>query len=70
MSYNVLIVDAQALPRQYFENIVNNSENYSLVAAISSAKVADAYCINRKVDLILMDIVMSDGSNVLKPPSE
>ena len=66
MSYNVLIVDDQALPRQYFENIVNNSENYSLVAAISSAKVADAYCINRKVDLILMDIVMSDGSHGLE----
>lgn len=61
MAYGVLIVDDQTLPRQYFESIVNNSENYNLVASISSATVADAYCINNKVDLIIMDIVMSDG---------
>lgn len=66
MSYNVLIVDDQALPRQYFEQIVNNSDNYTLVAAISSAKVADAYCIGGKVDLIIMDIVMADGLSGLE----
>lgn len=66
MPYNVLIVDDQTLPRQYFENIVNDSENYNLTASISSAAVADAYCINNKIDLIIMDIVMSDGSNGLE----
>ena len=65
MSYKVLIVDDQMLPRQYFESIVKNSENYELVDAIASAKVADAYCIGQKVDLVIMDIVMSDGSNGL-----
>lgn len=66
MSYNVLIVDDQALPRQYFEQVVNNSEEYSLVASITSAKVADAYCIDGKVDLIIMDIVMADGVSGLE----
>lgn len=65
MAYKVLIVDDQMLPRQYFESIVTNSENYELVDAIASAKVADAYCIGQKVDLVIMDIVMSDGSNGL-----
>lgn len=60
MAYKVLIVDDQALPRQYFESIVNGAEQYSLAASISSAKVADAYCAKGGVDLILMDIIMSD----------
>lgn len=61
MAYRVLIVEDQTLPRQYFENIVNSSENYKLAASIGSATVADAYCINNGVDLIIMDIVMSEG---------
>ena len=65
MSYNVLIVDDQTLPRQYFEKIVNDADDYNLTASISSAAVADAYCISNRIDLIIMDIVMSDGSNGL-----
>lgn len=65
MPYNVLVVDDQALPRQYFETIVNSSPDYTLVASIDTAKVADAYCAAGKIDLIIMDIVMSDGSNGL-----
>lgn len=61
MAYKVLIVEDQTLPRQYFESIVNNSDNYELVASIGSATVADAYCIKGRVDLIIMDIVMSEG---------
>lgn len=66
MAYRVLIVDDQTLPRQYFESIVNSSENYVLVASIASATVADAYCINNRVDLIIMDIVMSEGISGLE----
>lgn len=63
MPYNVLIVDDQTLPRQYFETIINSSPDYNLAASIASAKVADAYCAATKIDIIIMDIVMSDGSN-------
>lgn len=66
MAYQVLIVDDQALPRRYFEGIVTHSENYDLAAAISSAKIAYSYCAKGGVDLILMDIVMSDEVNGLE----
>lgn len=66
MKYNVLIVDDQLLPRQYFESIINSSEDFNLVASISSAKVADVYCIKNHIDLIIMDIVMADDSNGLE----
>ncbi|MCQ2531761.1 MAG: response regulator transcription factor [Saccharofermentans sp.] len=63
MAYNVLIVDDQAMPRQLFETIVNASENYTLAASVDSASVADMYCAKMKIDLILLDVVMSGGIN-------
>lgn len=66
MKYNVLIVDDQLLPRQYFESIINSSKDFNLVASISSAKVADVYCIKNHIDLIIMDIVMADDYNGLE----
>ena len=65
MAYRVLVVDDQAMPRQLFENIIQSSENYELVACIDTAKVADMYCAGQRVDLILMDVVMNDDSNGL-----
>lgn len=65
MSYRVLVVDDQAMPRQLFENIIKSSENYELAACIETAKVADMYCARGQVDLILMDVVMNDDSNGL-----
>lgn len=56
----VLICDDQVISRQLFEMIVNGSDNYKLVKSLESAKVADIYCSGGNVDLILMDIVMSD----------
>ena len=63
MSYNVLVVDDQTMPRQLFENIINNSDNYSLAASVDSASIADVYCAKKQIDLILMDVVMSGGIN-------
>lgn len=63
MSCNVLVVDDQTMPRQLFENIINNSKQYSLVASVDSASVADVYCAKMQIDLILMDVVMSGGIN-------
>lgn len=63
MSCNVLVVDDQIMPRQLFENIINSSDNYNLVASVDSASIADVYCAKMKVDLILMDVVMSGGIN-------
>lgn len=63
MAVRVLIVDDQAMPRQLFESIINNSENYELAASVDSASVADIYCAKMPIDLILMDVVMSGGIN-------
>lgn len=63
MAIRVLIVDDQAMPRQLFESIISNSENYELAASVDSASVADIYCAKIPVDLILMDVVMRGGIN-------
>ena len=65
MSYRVLVVDDQIVPRQLFENIIASSDRFELAACIDSAKIADAYCARGDVDLILMDVVMNDGFNGL-----
>jgi len=65
MKTRVLIVDDQYIPRQLFERIVSSSEDYTLAAAVDTAKVADIYCAAGGVDLVLMDIVMHDDSNGL-----
>ena len=65
MPYKVLIVDDQIVPRQLFENIIASSRNYELAGSVDTARVADAYCARGNIDLILMDVVMNDGSNGL-----
>ncbi len=65
MAYKVLIVDDQSISRHYFESFVAASDNYELVESVDTAKFADAYCAGGRVDLVLMDVVMNDGSNGL-----
>ena len=65
MKYRVLVVDDQIVPRQLFEHQITSSDRYEMAACIDSARMADAYCAQGRVDLILMDVVMNDGSNGL-----
>ncbi|MBO6163636.1 MAG: response regulator transcription factor [Lachnospiraceae bacterium] len=65
MPYKVLVVDDQIVPRQLFENIIATTERYQLAACIESARIADVYCARGGIDLVLMDVVMHDGSNGL-----
>ena len=65
MPCKVLIVDDQIVPRQLFENIIAASDRYEVAAAIDTALVADVYCARGGIDLVLMDVVMNDGSNGL-----
>lgn len=62
----VMIVDDQAVSRRMFEMYIEHSERYELAYTVKSAAVADIYLFNNDVDLILMDILMSDGSNGLE----
>lgn len=62
---NVMIVDDQAIARNLFEMYLNNSEDFEVVFSVESAAFADTYVLRKKVDLVLMDILMQDGSNGL-----
>lgn len=52
----VLVVDDQRTIRHFLETIINDSKRYELVASIESAFMAEMYCVNHQVDLILMDV--------------
>lgn len=62
----VMIVDDQFVARQLFEMYVKSSERYELVYAVESAAFADTFVLKNNIDLILMDILMNDGSNGLE----
>ena len=65
MAYNVLIVDDQRMSRQLFASIVEADPGYTVAAAVETAMFVDAWCAKGGIDLILMDVVMKDGSNGL-----
>ena len=61
----VMIVDDQFISRQLFEMYVKISDKYEVTYSVESAAFADAYVLKNKIDLVLMDILMNDGSNGL-----
>ena len=61
----VMIVDDQYIARQMFELYIATSERFEVVQMVESAAFAEAFLIRQPVDLILMDILMKDGSNGL-----
>ena len=65
MPYKVLIVDDQRMSRQLFERIVASDPDYTVAAAVETAMFADAWCAKGDIDLVLMDVVMKDGSSGL-----
>ncbi len=60
-----MIVDDQNVSRALFESYVLNDDRFRLVKSLNTAMVADAYALSTRIDLIIMDVVMSDGSNGL-----
>lgn len=66
----VLICDDQYLIRQLFSMIVSGSEKYTVVKELQTAYTAAEYCRENEVDLVIMDIVMPDGSNGLDAARE
>lgn len=65
MTYHVLIVEDQEMPRQLLEIFVNESETYCHVGSIANAELAMDYCDRRKIDLILMDVLTEAGHSGL-----
>ena len=62
---HVMIVDDQYISRQYFEMMLESSEKYCVTYSVESAAFADTYVLRGNVDLVLMDILMNDGSSGL-----
>lgn len=63
--YNVMVVEDQAMPRQLFEAFISMSDKYRLVHSIKNADMADIYCNQSQIDLILMDVCTELNSNGL-----
>lgn len=64
--YNVMVVEDQAMPRQLFEAFISMSDRFHLVHSIKNADMADIYCEQSKIDLILMDVCTELNSNGLE----
>lgn len=62
----VMIVDDQSVSRQLFEMYIKASDRYETVYSIESAAFADAFVLKSPVELVLLDILMADGSNGLE----
>lgn len=63
--YAVMVVEDQQMPKQLFEQFINTSSNYELVASISCAAFVEVYCLSCHIDLILMDVITQDGASGL-----
>ncbi len=66
MKYKVMVVDDQNVPRQMFALYIENSDHYELVHSVETAMYADTYVLSNDIDLVLMDILMEDGSSGLE----
>ena len=61
----VMVVDDQLVARRMFEMYLKDSPLYEVVHMVASAAFADTFVLKGGVDLVLMDILMHDGSNGL-----
>ena len=65
MTYKIMIVDDQFVSREMFRLNINQCPDYEVVYSVDTAMFADTYVLNKKIDLVIMDILMNDGSNGL-----
>lgn len=66
MPYKVVIADDFLMSRQVFENAINSCEDFEIAGSFATATEASDYVEKHRVDLVIMDIVMNEGSNGLK----
>ena len=65
MTYKIMIVDDQFVSREMFKLYIDQCPNYEVVYCIDTSMFADTYVLKDDLDLIIMDILMEDGSNGL-----
>ena len=61
----VMIVEDQRLTSAYLELVVNSCDRYEVTQCVDSAAFADLYVLRGDIDLVLMDVLMADGSDGL-----
>ncbi|MBR1797451.1 MAG: response regulator transcription factor [Clostridiales bacterium] len=62
----IMIVEDQQLVRMYLEDEVRRAPDLELKHSITNADLADLYCRNEDVDLILMDVYTEYGASGLE----
>lgn len=65
MTYKIMIVDDQFIAREMFKLYISQCPDYEVVYCVDTALFADTYVLNGNLDLVIMDILMQDGSNGL-----
>ena len=65
MTYKIMIVDDQYVSRELFKLTIDTCPDFEVVYTVDTAMFADTYVLNRELDLVIMDILMQDGSNGL-----
>lgn len=65
MTYKIMIVDDQFVSREMFKLYISQCPDYEVVYCVDTAMFADTYVLNSDLDLVIMDILMQDGSNDL-----
>ena len=66
MTYKIMIVDDQFVSREMFKLYISQCPDYEVAYCVDTAMFADTYVLNSKRDLVIMDILMQDGSNGLE----
>ncbi|MCR5110088.1 MAG: response regulator transcription factor [Ruminococcus sp.] len=65
MAYKVLIADDQKMVRQMFETVLNGTSDYTIAGMAKTAAETVRICLEQKIDLVLMDVVMGYGMDGL-----
>ena len=65
MTYKIMIVDDQFVSREMFKLYIDQCPDYKVLYCIDTAMFADTYVLKDDPDLVIMDILMEDGSNGL-----
>ena len=65
MAYKVLIADDQKMVRQMFETVLNGTSGYTIAGMAKTAAETVRICLEQKIDLVLMDVVMGYGMDGL-----
>lgn len=53
---NVLIVEDQRMMRETMENYIKQTDGYRVAGSIAGAGLAEKFCVQNHVDLVLMDV--------------